>query len=310
MSNTIDHSHKAADFAVENSALEDSSSVQDLEKQAAGTNASGHEDGKTHIDIAAEKALLWKLDSRLIPLLFTLYLMSYMDRSNVGNAKIAGMSKALNFDAKGNDYAWLLTIFYIGYIVFEWFALMWKVIPPHIWAAIMVLGFGGIAALQAVTTSWSGMMALRFLLGSFEAGFGPGVPYYLSFFYLREEIGLRIGLFLSAGPLATCFAGALAYGITSGHVSIANWRLLFLVEGLPSIALAAIAFFYLPDSTSKAKFLSLDDKEVAEARAVRQVGGDVSGATNRVGFVVWKDIGAALFDYKVNPQLMSQDGEY
>ncbi|CZR61499.1 related to nicotinamide mononucleotide permease [Phialocephala subalpina] len=298
MSNTVDHSHKAADFTVENSALEDSSSVQDSEKQAAGTNASRHEDEKLLIDTAAEKALLWKLDTRLIPLLFALYLMSYMDRSNVGNAKIAGMSKALKFDAKGNDYAWLLTIFYIGYIVFEWLALMWKVVPPHIWAATMVLGFGGIAALQSVTTSWSGMMALRFLLGSFEAGFGPGVPYYLTFFYLRQEIGLRIGLFLSAGPLATCFAGALAYGITSGHVSIANWRLLFLVEGLPSVALAAVAFFYLPDSTFKAKFLSPEDKEVAEARAVRQVGGDVSGATNRVGSVVWKDIGAALFDYK------------
>lgn len=72
MSNTVDHSHKAADFTVENSALEDSSSVQDSEKQAAGANASRHEDEKIVIDTAAEKALLWKLDTRLIPLLFAL----------------------------------------------------------------------------------------------------------------------------------------------------------------------------------------------------------------------------------------------
>lgn len=210
------------------------------------------------------------------------------------------MSKELKFDAKGNDYAWLLTVFYIGYIVFEWLALMWKVVPPHIWAAVMVLGFGGIAALQSATKSWSGMMALRFLLGCFEAGFGPGVPYYLSFFYLRKEIGLRIGLFLSAGPLATCFAGALAYGITSGHVSIANWRLLFLIEGLPSVALAAVAFFFVPDSPSKARFLTVEEKEVAEGRAIRQVGGDVStGSSSRIGSIVWSDIGVALIDPKV-----------
>jgi hypothetical protein len=208
------------------------------------------------------------------------------------------MSKDLKFDAKGNDYAWLLTIFYIGYIVFEWLALMWKLVPPHIWAATMVLGFGTVAASQAATDSWKGMMALRFLLGSFEAGFGPGVPYFLSFFYLRREIGLRIGLFLSAGPLATCFAGALAYGITSGHVSIANWRLLFLVEGLPCIVLAAVAFFYLPDSPYKAKFLTQTDKEAAQARAVRQVGGGVSDPKGRIGYIVWKDIGAALLDPK------------
>lgn len=80
-------------------------------------------------------------------------------------------------------------------------------------------------------------MAVSFFLGFFEAGYGPGIPYLLSLFYLRHEIGVRIGFFLSAAPLATCFAGPLAYGITSGDDagSIANWRLLFLVEGLPCI---------------------------------------------------------------------------
>jgi MFS family permease len=211
------------------------------------------------------------------------------------------MSKELKFDKAGNDYAWLLTIFYIAYIVFEWFALMWKVVPPHIWAAICVFGFGLIATLQASTHNWGGMMALRFLLGAFEAGFGPGVPYYLSFFYMRHEIGLRIGMFLSAGPLSTCFAGALAYGITSGHVAIANWRLLFLVEGLPSICMAAVAFFFIPDSPAKAKFLNEDNKAAARAREVRQVG--TKNADTRVGGIVWSDIGAALMDPKVGRYL-------
>ncbi|KAH6664417.1 MFS transporter-like protein [Halenospora varia] len=271
---------------------------QDSEKQVQELSSDVHDNDRVFVDPKAEKRLLRKLDMRLIPVLFILYLFSYLDRSNIGNAKIAGMSAELKFSKNGNDYSWLLTIFYISYILFEWCALMWKVVPPHIWAAAMVFGWGLIATMQSAAHSWKAMMALRFLLGAFEAGFGPGVPYYLSFFYMRRELGLRIGLFLSAGPLATCFAGALAYGITSGHVSIANWRLLFLVEGLPTILLASMAWFMLPDSTTTAKFLNEEDKQVARARGVRQVGGDETGPAKRIGNIVWSDIGAALLDVK------------
>jgi MFS family permease len=196
------------------------------------------------------------------------------------------------------DYQWLLTIFYISYIVFEWFALMWKVLPPHMWAAFCVVGWGIVATLQAATFSFSGMMAARFFLGFFEAGYGPGIPYLLSFFYLRHEVGVRIGFFLSAAPLATCFAGALAYGITSGNDEgrIANWRLLFLVEGLPCILAGVATWFLLPDSPEKASFLNEDEKQVARARAVRQVGTQDS---HRVGHIDFKDVGAALLDPKV-----------
>lgn len=126
-----------------------------------------------------------------------------------------------------------------------------------------------------------------------EAGFGPGIPYLLSFFYLRHELGLRIGLFLSAAPLANTFAGALAYGITSGHSHLANWRLLFLVEGLPTILMAPVAFFFLPDVPEKARFLNEEERLIAKARGVRQV-----GEVNRIGSVVWKDVGLAFLDAK------------
>ena len=199
------------------------------------------------------------------------------------------------------DYQWLLTIFYIAYIVFEWFALMWKVVPPHAWAAFCVMGWGVVATLQAATFSFSGMMAARFFLGLFEAGYGPGIPYLLSFFYLRHEIGVRIGIFLSAAPLATCFAGALAYGITSGndHNRIRNWRLLFLVEGLPTIIAGFVTFFILPDSPEKAKFLTEEERLIARARGVRQVGDEEA---HRVGHINFKDVGTALLDPKVRRQ--------
>ncbi|TVY38865.1 MFS transporter, partial [Lachnellula subtilissima] len=231
------------------------------------------------IDPALEKRVVRKLDKRLVSLAFVLYLLAYLDRSNIGNAKIAGLDTDLHLTSP--QYQWLLTIFYISYILFEWFALMWKLIPPHIWATFCVLGWGLTATLQSATTSFSGLMAARFFLGFFEAGYGPGIPYLLSFFYLRHEIGFRSGIFLSAAPLATCFAGALAYGITSDDSPrIANWRLLFLVEGLPP---------------EKASFLTEEEKDVTRARALRQVG---SGEAHRVGHVDFKDIGAALLDLK------------
>jgi MFS family permease len=205
------------------------------------------------------------------------------------------MSKQLKLSS--SDYQWLLTIFYIAYIVFEWFAFMWKLVPPHIWATFCVMGWGITAMLQSATYSFKGMMAARFFLGLFEAGFGPGIPYLLSFFYLRHELGVRVGVFLSAGPLATCFAGALAYGITSGNGhAIANWRLLFLVEGIPTIVAGFAAFFLLPDSPEKAKFLTAEEKLVAKARGVRQVGDQEA---HRLGSVNFKDIGVALLDLKV-----------
>jgi hypothetical protein len=123
--------------------------------------------------------------------------------------------------------------------------------------------------------------------------YGPGIPYLLSFFYLRHELGLRAGLFLSAAPLANTFAGALAYGITSGSPSIPKWRVLFLVEGLPTIVMAAVAWFFLPDSPEKARFLNEEEKLVVKARGVRQ-----AGATTRVGGVNWKEFGQGLADPK------------
>lgn len=129
-----------------------------------------------------------------------------------------------------------------------------------------------------------------------EAGYGPGVPYLLSFFYKRHELGLRCGIFLSAAPLATTFAGALAYAITSGHPAhIANWRLLFIVEGVPSFFLAVLAFICMPDSADTAKFLTEEEREVAKMRAIQQTG---AVGASRIGHVNMKDVFLSLKDFK------------
>ncbi|KAI5919658.1 major facilitator superfamily transporter [Camillea tinctor] len=203
------------------------------------------------------------------------------------------MSKDLGFD--NDQYQWLLTIFYIPYILFEWCALMWKAVPPHLWAFGCVFVWGLASTLQAAAFNWSGLMACRFFLAMAEAGFGPGIPYLLSFFYKRHELGFRCGIFLSAAPLATTFAGALAYGITSGHPALANWRLLFLVEGIPSIILAFVAFWYMPDTADTAHFLNEEEREVARIRAIQQTG---SEGASRVGHVDFKEILVSLKDPK------------
>lgn len=154
---------------------------------------------------------------------------------------------------------------------------------------------GVAATLQAAAFNWQGLMVCRFFMAVAEAGYGPGLPYFLSFFYMRSEIGLRCGIFLSAAPFATCFAGALAYGITSGHSLLTNWKLLFLVEGLPSVVIAFVAWLFLPDSPEKARFLNPSEKEVAQSRAIHQVGEESS---NRVGSISFKEVGAALLDIK------------
>ena len=196
-------------------------------------------------------------------------------------------------DLDGAKYDWLLTIFYISYIVFEFQAIMWKIVPPHQWAAFVVLGWGLVSTVQAAIHSWEAEMALRFFMGLTEAAYGPGIPYLLSFFYLRHELGLRAGLFLSAAPLANTFAGALAYGITSGKPRIAQWRVLFMVEGLPTIVMAVVAWFFLPDSPEKARFLNEEEKLIVQERGVRQ-----AGAATRVGRLEWKEFWAGLADPK------------
>jgi hypothetical protein len=239
-----------------------------------------------------ESRVLHKLDTHLLPLLSTLYLLAFLDRSNIGNAKIAGLQDDLNLSP--SQYTWLLTIFYIAYILFTPCALLWNLIPPHIWAAFCVFGWGTVSAAQAGTTSWSGMMVCRFLMGGLEVAYGPGVTYFLSFFYLRHELGFRAGLFLSAAPLANMFAGALAYGITSGDgEELAKWRVLFLVEGLPTVGMSVVTWWFLPDGPEKARFLSEEEKEVARKRGVRRAG-DKEGVRG----IVWKEVLDGLKDGK------------
>ncbi|KAL1887981.1 hypothetical protein Sste5346_009863 [Sporothrix stenoceras] len=209
-----------------------------------------------------------KLDWNLMPICFILYTFSVLDRSNLGNAKTAGMNADLGIS--GPQYQWLGTAFYIAYIVFQFTTIGWKLFPAHIWVTGVVLFWGVASTLQSTCTNWAGLMACRFFLGIAETMFGPGVPLYFSFFYPRESMGLRFGIFLSGSTLANAYGGALAYAIAGAHSRVASWRFLFIIEGVPTALIAAMCWWFIPDSPQKARFLTERERDIAETFARRQ----------------------------------------
>lgn len=115
-------------------------------------------------------------------------------------------------------------------------------------------------------------MACRFFLGWAETMFGPGIPLYLSFFYPPEYIGTRFGIYLSGSALANTYGGALAYALSHIHSSVADWRFLFIIEGVLTALLAVVTWFYIPDGPSHARFLNDREKMIAEAFSKNQPG--------------------------------------
>ncbi len=162
--------------------------------------------------------------------------------------------------------------------------------------AICVASWGLIASMQSLAFSFTSLLVFRAALGIGEAGF-VGVPFFMSFFYKRDELALRTGLFISAAPLATSFASSLAWVITKlgSHIPIAAWRLLFLVEGFPSIVVSVFVYLYIPDNPETAKYLTPRERKVAKLRLRREKG--ISGKGTPKG-LRWSEIRETLLDPK------------
>lgn len=173
---------------------------------------------------------------------------------------------------------------------------MYRLVPPHIYISLCACGWGLAASFQSLATSFWALVVLRALLGIAEAAFGPGVPFYLSLFYRREELAFRNGLFISAAPLASSFASSLAWVTVklSNNGPIAPWRALFLVEGFPSVVVAVFAWIVIPDSPGSAGFLAPRQRMVAQ----RRLGENQAGYRGRRGGFDWQEVKKALTDPK------------
>ncbi|KAJ6051394.1 vitamin H transporter [Penicillium canescens] len=215
-----------------------------------------------------ERALVRKIDLTLLPTIWVMYLLSYLDRTNIGNAKISGMELDLNLTS--NQYSIALVVFFVGYVVFEVPSnlALGKSRPSIFLPSIMIL-WGILTCVMAVVKSFTHLVVLRVILGCVEAGFAPGVILLLSSWYKQTEQSKRFGVFISAAVLSGAFGGLIAAGIVDGLEGvhgIRGWRWLFIIEGAATIGFAMISLFILPDFPATSRRLSEREKKIAVAR--------------------------------------------
>ncbi|KAK0716429.1 major facilitator superfamily domain-containing protein [Apiosordaria backusii] len=240
-----------------------------------------------------EKSLLRKIDWRLLPAVGVLYLLSFLDRSNVGNARIEGLTGDLHMS--GNQYLTGLTLYFVGYVIFEVPCnIILKRTTPRFWLPTLTILWGIVATLMGIVQDLTGFFIARFFLGVTESGLFPGVVYYFSMWYKRRERQFRISLFFSAAALAGSFGGILAYGIghMRGVVWENGWRWIFILEGIATVVVAVFAYWFIYNYPDTAEFLT--DKERIFIR--NRLAAD-SDATHDERFT-WGNVAKALRDPK------------
>ncbi|PPR00405.1 hypothetical protein CVT26_009690 [Gymnopilus dilepis] len=205
---------------------------------------------------------LWrKVDVRLVPILSLLYLLSYMDRGNIGNARLQGLGTQL--DLSGNRYNIALTMFFIPYCLFECPSnLVLKRFHPSRWLPGMAIAWGVVMTTMGLVKSYPQLVGVRVCLGFAEAGLFPGVAYYLSLWYPRHMLQVRIGLFYGATTVAGAFSGLLAFGISfmNGTRHLLGWSWIFILEGIATVCVGILAIFILVDFPSTATFLTPEER--------------------------------------------------
>ncbi|CAN8100244.1 unnamed protein product [Discula destructiva] len=218
-------------------------------------------------DDTATRRLIRKIDWRLIPFLALLYLLSFLDRTNIGNARLDTLEADLNMS--GLDYNHALAIFFPFYVVAEVPSnMMMKRFKPSVWIPIIMVAWGLCTTLMGIVQNYEGLLAVRAVLGFAEGGLFPGITYYITMWYRRHECGLRMAVFFSAATAAGAFGGLLARGIFEmrGVANLAGWRWLFILEGILTFLVAVAAFWIMYDYADTASFLSVAEKKEVKNR--------------------------------------------
>jgi MFS family permease len=208
-------------------------------------------------------AVYRKVSWRLIPLLFLCYIVAYLDRVNVGFAKLQ-MQGDLQFSEA--VYGLGAGIFFIGYFLFE--------VPSNVvlhrvgarrWIARIMITWGVLSAATMFVSSPMSFYVIRFLLGAAEAGFFPGIILYLTYWYPAARRGKATSLFLAAIPFAGILGGPISGWILQGMSGVngwAGWQWLFLLQGLPTVALGVVVWRYLDDRVKDAQWLAPAEREL------------------------------------------------
>jgi sugar phosphate permease len=213
-----------------------------------------------------------KMDWHVVPLITVLYMFCFLDRINIGNARIAGLANEFDLSV-GVRFNWALSIFYIIYLLVEVPSnILLKRIGPRFYIPFLVFGFGLITLCMAFVSSFGSLMACRSLLGVFEGGAFPGMAFFFSCFYKRRELLFRIGIYTSAASMAGAFGGLLAtgfmqipeWGAESSRIS--KWRNIFFFEGILTMIIALLAPIWMPATPGTAWFLDERQKRIAAER--------------------------------------------
>ncbi|KAF2653746.1 MFS general substrate transporter [Lophiostoma macrostomum CBS 122681] len=225
-----------------------------------------------------EKRILRKLDLHLMPWLFGLWLLAFIDRSNIGNAKIDGLTEDLHLNA--NKFNIALAVFYVPYICYDVPSnLVIKYFKAGYYLPALLIAWGLVSMCTGFVKSYAGLLVARFFLGFAEGGLLGGMIIYLAMFYRRHQLLYRITMFYCAAPLSGAFGGLLATGlaqINSGGYN--GWPFIFFVEGAVTVVFGICTLFMLPHTPSSIKFLTEEEKYACITRMRL----DAHGATESV----------------------------
>ncbi|KAI1506363.1 MFS general substrate transporter [Biscogniauxia marginata] len=214
-----------------------------------------HDEGHEEIDPAFERKLKWKLDLFILPIISSVYFFAAMGRSDLANAKIAGLTDELKLSP--NDYSNAATIFLVAYIIFQLpgTLLIKKLRAPFQFSGAMI-AWGFFTTMTVLVQGQGGLLALRFLIGAAEA-FVQGGVFYLSFWYQYSELATRGAIFYSMSTLAGAFNGLIAYAIATNLDGVNGWRAwrwIFLIEGVVPCGFAFVVAALLPASPTTLRF--------------------------------------------------------
>lgn len=227
----------------------------------------------TTSDAALARSALLKISWRLLPLIAVGYAIAYMDRVNISFAALQ-MNRDLGFSA--TVYGLGGGLFFLSYAALEVPSnLILARVGARRWIARIMLTWGVIAVgMMFVKTPWQ-FYTMRFLLGAAEAGFFPGVLYYVTQWFPEEHRARAITRFYFAVPLSAALMSGMAGGLLGlqGHLGLAGWQWLFLVQGAPALLMSVVIFFALPDRPADVSWLSEDEK----AWLARRLAADAEG---------------------------------
>ncbi|KAJ1663738.1 hypothetical protein IW140_004660 [Coemansia sp. RSA 1813] len=215
-----------------------------------------------NVDPQLIKSYLRKVDLHLIPLAYTMYFFSVIDRNNIGNAKVAGMDTHLGLH--GSQFNWVVSAFFFTYIFCEVPSnMMLKKVGPRLWIPFIAVCWSVLVGCLAAAKSYGTLVVVRVLMGVFEAGFVPGFIYMTSFWYTKRQQAPRLALFFSSGMFAGIWAGPLAERLQKINGSLMGYQYIFIIEACVTVGIAIIMAIVWQNYPETATFLTEKEREAA-----------------------------------------------